>query len=159
VPLRGSQGLYFEVETRQGNAQLTAQQLGRLGFRLHLAPRLSLTTGYVLAANEYGSGDNKRAPEHRFYQEIALADASGHVRASHRLRAEERWLRPAPEMAFRFAPRLRHQLRLVVPLRAGGCRWAAYFWWPPMKYLRAWAPRKAAASWKKTAPAPAWATA
>ena len=76
------------------------QQLGRLGFRLHIAPNLNLTTGYVLAANEYGSGDNKRAPEHRFYQEIALADASGPVRASHRLRAEERWLRPAPKMVF-----------------------------------------------------------
>jgi Protein of unknown function (DUF2490) len=42
------------------------------------------------------------------------------VRISHRLRAEERWLRSSPETAFRFAPRLRYQLRLVVPLHAGG---------------------------------------
>lgn len=113
---------------------------------MHLASSLSLTTGYVLAANEYGSGDNKRAPEHCFYQEIALADALGPMRASHRLRAKERWLRPAPGIAFRFAPPLRYQLRLVVPLRAGCCGWAAYFWWPPMKCLRAWTLRKAAAS-------------
>ena len=120
VPLRGRWTLYSEVESRQGNAQLAAQQLGRLGFRLHLAPCLSFTTGYVLAGNDYGPGDGPKAPEHRFYQEIALADASGPVRAGHRLRAEGRWLRPGPETAFRFAPRLRYQLRLVVPLRPGG---------------------------------------
>ena len=33
---------------------------------------------------------------------------------------EERWLRPTPEATFRYAPRLRYQLRLVVPLRKGG---------------------------------------
>ncbi len=49
-----------------------------------------------------------------------MADVAGAVRANHRLRAEERWLRPAPEAAFRFAPRLRYQLRLVMPLRASG---------------------------------------
>lgn len=119
-PLRGRWSLYSEVETRQGNAQLAAQQLGRVGFRLHVAPSFSLTTGYVLAANDYGSADGPKAPEHRFYQEVALADATGPVRASHRLRAEERWLRPSPEAAFRFAPRLRYQLRLVVPLHSGG---------------------------------------
>ena len=119
-PLRGRWSLYSEVETRQGNAQLAAQQLGRVGFRLHVAPSFSLTTGYVVAANDYGPADGPKAPEHRFYQEVALADATGPVRASHRLRAEERWLRPSPEAAFRFAPRLRYQLRLVVPLHSGG---------------------------------------
>lgn len=120
APLRGRWSLYSEVETRQENAQIAAQQLGRLGFRLHLAPSLSLTTGYVLAANQYGTGDRLMVPEHRFYQEIALTDATGPVRASHRLRAEERWLRSTPETAFRFTPRLRYQLRLVVPLHSGG---------------------------------------
>jgi hypothetical protein len=120
APLRGRWGLYSEVETRQGNAQLGGQQLGRVGFRLHVAPSFSLTTGYVLAANEYGPTDGPKAPEHRFYQEVAFTDVSGPVRASHRLRAEERWLRPIPEAAFQFAPRLRYQLRLVVPLRSGG---------------------------------------
>lgn len=120
APLRGRWSLYSEVESRQGNGQLAAQQLGRVGFRLHVAPSFSLTTGYVLAANEIGRADGPTAPEHRFYQELALADVSGPVRASHRLRAEERWLRPTPEAAFRFAPRLRYQLRLVVPLRSGG---------------------------------------
>ena len=121
VPMRGRWTMYSEVESRQGNAQLAAQQLGRLGFRLHLAPSLSLTTGYVLASNDHdGPGDGPQAPEHRFYQEVALADVSGPVRASHRLRAEERWLRPTPEANFRYAPRLRYQLRLVVPLRKGG---------------------------------------
>ena len=118
--LRGRWSLYSEVESRQGNAQLGAQRLGRIGFRLHVAPCFSLMTGYVLAANEFGRTDAPTAPEHRFYQEIALADQSGPVRASHRLRAEERWLRPTPEAAFRFAPRLRYQLRLVVPLRTAG---------------------------------------
>ncbi|WP_046246405.1 DUF2490 domain-containing protein [Hymenobacter terrenus] len=120
APLRGRWSLYSELETRQGNAQLGAQQLGRLGFRFRVAPSLSLTTGYVLAANEYDTADNTTAPEHRFYQEIALADVSGSVRASHRLRVEERWLRLRPETAFQFAPRLRYQLRLVVPLHSGG---------------------------------------
>lgn len=120
TPLRGHWSLYSEVETRQANAQLGAQQLGRLGFRLHVAPSLSLTTGYVLAATETGPADGARAPEHRLYQEVALADATGPVRAGHRLRAEERWLRPTPDAAFAFAPRLRYQLRLVVPLHAGG---------------------------------------
>ncbi|SFQ19904.1 DUF2490 domain-containing protein [Hymenobacter arizonensis] len=122
MPLRGRWSLYSEVETRQSNAQLTAQQLGRLGFRFHLAPSFTLTTGYVLAGNEYDtpSGDNAMAPEHRLYQEIAVTDVSGPVRASHRLRAEERWLRPTPEAAFEFAPRLRYQLRVVVPLHSGG---------------------------------------
>ncbi|WP_051718803.1 DUF2490 domain-containing protein [Hymenobacter sp. IS2118] len=121
LPLRGRWSMYSEVETRQGNAQLTAQQLGRLGFRLNVSPNLSLTTGYVLAANEFTTrGDIITTPEHRFYQEVAVADATGAIRASHRLRAEERWLRTAPETAFRFATRLRYQLRLVVPLRAGG---------------------------------------
>ncbi len=119
-PLRGRWSLYSEVETRQRNAHLSAQQLGRVGFRLRVAPSLSLTTGYVLAANEANDGTGSTAPEHRLYQEVALADATGPVRAGHRLRAEERWLRPAPEQAFRFAPRLRYQLRLVVPLRSGG---------------------------------------
>lgn len=120
APLRGRWSLYSEVESRQGNVQLAAQQLGRVGFRLHIAPSFSLTTGYVLAANECGRADGSMAPEHRFYQEAAVADVAGPVRASHRLRAEERWLRPTPEAAFRFAPRLRYQLRLVVPLRTGG---------------------------------------
>ncbi|MGY3091515.1 hypothetical protein ACVWYF_004583 [Hymenobacter sp. UYAg731] len=119
-PLRGRWSLYSEVETRQGNARLAAQQLGRVGFRLHMGPSFSLTTGYVLAANDCGRPNGITAPEHRFYQEVALADATGPVRASHRLRAEERWLRSSPETAFRFAPRLRYQLRLVVPLHAGG---------------------------------------
>ena len=120
VPLRGRWSLYSEVESRQGNDQLGAQRLGRLGFRLHVAPCFSLTTGYVLAANEFERTDASTAPEHRFYQELALADQAGPVRASHRLRAEERWLRPAPDAAFHFAPRLRYQLRLVVPLHRGG---------------------------------------
>lgn len=120
VPLRHRWSLYSEVESRQGNAYLGAQQLGRVGFRLHVAPTFSLTTGYVLAATECGLGNDAKAPEHRFYQEVALAEATGALRTSHRLRAEERWLRPTPEQAFRFAPRLRYQLRLVVPLHAGG---------------------------------------
>lgn len=119
LPLRNRWSLYSEVESRQGNARLGAQQLGRVGFRLHVAPSFSLTTGYVLAANECGPASAPKAPEHRFYQEILLADVSGPVRASHRLRAEERWLRATPEAAFQFAPRLRYQLRLVVPLHAG----------------------------------------
>ena len=120
LPMRGRWSLYSEVESRQSNAQLGAQRLGRLGFRLHVAPCFSLTTGYVLAANEFDRTDAATAPEHRFYQELALADQTGPVRASHRLRAEERWLRPTPEAAFHFAPRLRYQLRLVVPLHRGG---------------------------------------
>jgi len=52
VPLRDRWTLYLEAESRQANAQLATQQLGRLGFRLHLAPSLSLTTGYVLAGND-----------------------------------------------------------------------------------------------------------
>jgi len=120
VPLRDRWTLYLEAESRQANAQLATQQLGRLGFRLHLAPSLSLTTGYVLASNDCGPGDGLKAPEYRFCQEIALADVSGLMRASHCLRAEERWLRPTPEAAFRYAPRLRYQLQLVVPLRKGG---------------------------------------
>ena len=120
VPLRNRWSMYSEVETRQASAQLTAQQLGRLGFRWHASPNFSLTTGYVLAANTHGVGDGRTAPEHRFYQEVAVTDATGPVRAGHRLRAEERWLRPTPEQGFRFAPRLRYQLRLVIPLRAAG---------------------------------------
>ncbi len=120
LPLRNRWSLYSEVESRQGNTQLAAQQLGRVGLRLHVAPSFSLTTGYVLAANDSGLPNAPKAPEHRFYQEVTLADVSGPVRASHRLRAEERWLRPTPEAAFHFAPRLRYQLRLVVPLHAGG---------------------------------------
>ncbi len=120
LPLRGRWSLYSEVESRQSNAQLGAQRLGRVGFRLHVAPCFSLTTGYVLAANEFERNDASTAPEHRLYQEFALADQTGAVRASHRLRAEERWLRPAPEAGFHFAPRLRYQLRLVLPLRRGG---------------------------------------
>jgi len=91
-----------------------------VGVRLHVAPCLSLTAGYVLAANEGATPYGPAAPEHRFYQEVALGDVAGAFRASHRLRAEERWLRATPEAAYRFAPRLRYQLRLVVPLRAGG---------------------------------------
>ena len=87
VPLRGRWTLYSEIESRQGNIQLAAQQLGRLGFRLHLAPNLNLTTCYVLAGNDYGPSDGPKVPEHRFYQEIALADMSGPVRASHCLLA------------------------------------------------------------------------
>jgi len=119
LPLHNRWSLYSEVESRQGNAQLGAQQLGRVGFRLHVAPSFSLTTGYVLAANDCGPANSPKAPEHRFYQEVILNDVSGPARASHRLRAEERWLRTTPEAAFRFAPRLRYQLRLVVPLHSG----------------------------------------
>lgn len=120
TPLRGSWSLYAEVETRQGNAWLNGQHLGRLGLRLHPAPFLTLTTGYVLAANDGTGAYGLTGPEHRLYQEALLVDATGPVRASHRLRVEERWLRPMPEQAFRFAPRLRYQLRLVLPLHTGG---------------------------------------
>lgn len=121
VPLRGLWSVYTEIETRQSNGNLSAQQLGRLGFRWNPTSTFSLTTGYVLAANEcLAVGDNVTVPEHRLYQEVALSDASGRLRVGHRLRAEERWLRLTPEAAFQFAPRLRYQLRLVVPLRSGG---------------------------------------
>jgi hypothetical protein len=122
APLRGRWSLYSEVETRQSNAYLSAQQLGRVGLRLHLGNSLSFTTGYVLAYNECQSGTGLRQPlpEHRLYQEVAVADFSGPLRASHRLRAEERWLRPALEAPFQFAPRLRYQLRLVAPLHRAG---------------------------------------
>lgn len=120
TPLRARWSFYTEVETRQANAQLAGQQLGRLGLRLHVAPCLSLSTGYVLAANESPAGSGPDATEHRLYQEVVLTDVAGPVRASHRLRAEERWLRPMPEAGYVFAPRLRYQLRLVVPLRTGG---------------------------------------
>lgn len=119
-PLRGRWSLYSEIETRRGNAPQTAQQLGGVSFRLHIGPSFSLTTGYVLAANDCGRPHGTTAPEHRFYPEVTRADATGPVRASHRLRAEERWLRSSPEAAFRFAPRLRYQLRLVVPLHSDG---------------------------------------
>jgi hypothetical protein len=119
--LRGPWSLYTELETRQGNTRLTAQHLGRVGVRWRVGPSFSLTTGYVLAYNQ-ARPDNpsQTLPEHRFYQEIALADAAGRLRVSHRLRAEERWLRPSPEAAFRFAPRLRYQLRLLAPLQREG---------------------------------------
>ncbi|GAA4368287.1 hypothetical protein GCM10023185_40910 [Hymenobacter saemangeumensis] len=118
APLRGHWSLHSEVETRQNNAQLAAQYLGRVGLRWHYGPSFSVTTGYVLAYNELQPGDPREPlPEHRLYQEIALADATGPLRVGHRLRAEERWLRPAPEAGFRFAPRLRYHLRLVAPLR------------------------------------------
>lgn len=144
APLCARWSLCTEVETRQGNAQLAGQQLGRLGLRLHVAPCLSLTTGYVFAANDGPAGYGPDTPEHRLYQEVVLTDVAGPVRSGHRLRAEERWLRPTPEAGYVFAPRLRYQLRLVVP---------------PPSCLPAWAARKAAACWKKTASAPAWATA
>ncbi len=119
--LRGPWSVFSEVEIRQSNAQLPAQTLGRLGLRWHLGRQFSLTTGYVLARNQVRTNPETTLPEHRFYQEMALADTSGPLRASHRLRAEERWLRPAPGAAFAFVPRLRYQLRLVVPLHRGGC--------------------------------------
>ena len=120
APLRGRWSWYSEVETRQRNAQLGGQQLGRLGLRLHVSPCLSLTAGYVFAANDGVASAGPALPEHRLYQEVTLADATGPLRASHRLRTEERWLRTSPETAYRFAPRLRYQLRLVAPLHAGG---------------------------------------
>ena len=118
--LRGPWGVFSEVEVRQANGQLPAQALGRLALRWHAGRSFSLSTGYVLARNQAPHDPETTLPEHRFYQELALADASGPVRASHRLRAEERWLRPAPGTAFAFVPRLRYQLRLVVPLHRGG---------------------------------------
>ena len=119
-PLRNRWSLYSEVETREGNAQLTGQQLGRLGLRLRVAPCVSLTAGYVLAANEGLVRYGPATPEHRLYQEIASADVAGPIRVGHRMRTEERWLRPTPEGAYRYAPRLRYQLRLLVPLHRGG---------------------------------------
>jgi hypothetical protein len=120
LPWQGHWHLYTEVESRQGNDHLTAQQLGRVGLRLRLGRSFSLTTGYVLALNESRGRQSDPLPEHRLYQEVAVADASGLLRVGHRLRAEERWLRPSSEASFQFAPRLRYQLRLVAPLRHGG---------------------------------------
>ena len=65
VPLRGRWTLYSEAESRQDNAQLATQQLGRLGFRLHLAPSLSLTTGYVLRAGRQRLRPQRRAQSPR----------------------------------------------------------------------------------------------
>lgn len=119
--LHGRLGLLSEVETRQSNSQLSAQYLGRVGLRWHLSRCFSLGSGYVLAYNEPQPGDRSfLLPEHRLYQELNVADAGGFLRVGHRLRAEERWLRTQPEAAFRFMPRLRYQLRLVVPLHKGG---------------------------------------
>ena len=55
-----------------------------MGFRLHVGPSFSPTTGYVLAANDYDRPHGATAPEHRFYQEVTSADTTGPVRASHR---------------------------------------------------------------------------
>lgn len=119
--VHGHLGLLSEVETRQNNSQLSAQYLGRVGLHWHLGRSFSLGSGYVLAYNEPQPGDRSYLlPEHRLYQEINVADAGGHLRVGHRLRAEERWLRSQPEAGFRFMPRLRYQLRLVVPLNKGG---------------------------------------
>ena len=121
TPLRGHWSLYSEVEARQANARLAAQCLGRAGLRWRVGRSFSATAGYVLAYNDTPPGQPaSKLPEHRLYQELALADATGPLRVGHRLRLEERWLRPAPEAAFQFAPRLRYQLRLVVPLHRGG---------------------------------------
>ena len=121
APLAGPWHVYSELEARQANAQMGYQYLGRLGVRRYLGPSFALTAGYVLARNEAAQPtDLSTTPEHRFYQEIAVNDADGAVRVSHRLRAEERWLRPAVEAPFRFAPRLRYQLRLVVPIAREG---------------------------------------
>ena len=123
APLAGPWHLYSELEARQANSQMGYQYLGRVGVRRYLGPSFALTAGYVLARNEADlshATDLTTTPEHRFYQEVAVNDADGAVRVSHRLRVEERWLRPALEAPFRFAPRLRYQLRLVVPLARGG---------------------------------------
>ena len=119
TPLRNHWSLYSEVEARQANAVLAAQYLGRAGLRWYTGRSFSATAGYVLAYNELQATPTA-LPEHRLYQELALADPSGPLRVGHRLRVEERWMRPAPEAAFRFAPRLRYQLRLVLPLHRGG---------------------------------------
>ena len=119
-PLRGSWSVFTEVEARQATAQLPAQALGRLALRWHVGRSFSLSTGYVLARNQVPANPEITLPEHRFYQELALADATGPLRVAHRLRAEERWLRLAPGAGFSFAPRLRYQLRLLVPLHRAG---------------------------------------
>ena len=120
APLRGKWSLHTEVETRQSNTHLHGQQLGRLGLRVRIAPCLSFAAGYVFAANEGPMNNGPALPEHRLYQEIALADVTGPLRVSHRIRTEERWLRTSQEAPYRFAPRLRYQLRLVAPLGTGG---------------------------------------
>jgi hypothetical protein len=122
----GRWALHAEAQVRRAEGSLGAetwqQLLLRPGLVYTLTPGVRLTAGYAYVETwPYGEQPVRaRFPEHRLWQQAALAHGTGRVQWQHRYRFEQRWVR-APLAAGGsdrvYTNRGRYLLRATVPLR------------------------------------------
>jgi hypothetical protein len=116
--------LHAEAQVRRADGVRAWQQLlVRPGVIYTLGPAARVTAGYAYIDTwPYGEQPAAaRFPEHRLWQQLALAQATGRVAWQHRYRLEQRWVhRPldADGTTDRaYSNRARYLVRATVPLR------------------------------------------
>ena len=128
-PLRAGSGtgLHLEVQARRADLGADWQQLLlRGGLTRVLGSGVRAAAGYAFVRSwPYGDAPARAAfPEHRTWQQVQLAHATGPVAWAHRYRLEQRWIgvtgqdpaEPEEVTDWRYANRLRYQARATVPL-------------------------------------------
>lgn len=116
-------GVHTEAQWRRYQGLSRPQQdFVRVAANYYVSDILMLSAGYAYALT-YRYGDYpaaSRFPEQRIYQQVFLRDNRGFIQLQHRYRQEQRWVRFAGQEAYSYLNRSRYQLRLAVPLTAGG---------------------------------------
>lgn len=122
-PVSDRWGIHLEGQWRRDGAYTQWQQLLlRPGVNFQLSPAWMFTAGYgYIDTHRYGGYPvAERFPEHRFYQQAQMRNATGRVQWLHRFRLEQRLLgemQNGVRLRWRHENRYRHMLRAAVPLR------------------------------------------
>ncbi len=127
-PLFGSPwGIHGEIQNRREDWGKDWQQLlVRPGINYQFSPNLSASVGYAFVRTfPYGElPAAHRFDEHRVWQQVQFKHESFHLKWTHRLRLEQRWieeLQKTPDNHYRTAnwrgeQRIRYMLRSELPL-------------------------------------------
>ena len=112
-------GLHTEAQLRRADLLPRRQQLLlRLGLNQHWSAKIQTAAGYTyLRTHAYGEFPEDPSREHRSYQEAQLADTLGRLALTHRLRLEQRWVRPEGAATATFSQRARYQFHVQLPLQ------------------------------------------
>jgi hypothetical protein len=111
---------------RHGPVEAWQQFLPRAALRYDLRPGVRVSWGYAFVETwPYGVFPvTYRFPEHRMWQQLQLAHATGRVAVTHRYRLEQRWLGRVAEAdgreeveAWVRSNRARYRLQGVIPLQ------------------------------------------
>ncbi|RAK66884.1 DUF2490 domain-containing protein [Hymenobacter edaphi] len=112
-------GLYSEAQLRRTDSGRRPQQsVLRLAADYYAGPQLLLSAGAIYQkVYPYGAFPAADvAPEHGFYEQLQLGDASGRVQLQQRYRLEQRWIRWPEASRYTFQHRARYQLGVLLPL-------------------------------------------